>query len=245
MRAYFVFVATLIFTITLSSIFAGRGFAVDVSHRLEPNLRTEPPSDVRIEVTPIEKRLRFTNTVENLGQGPLHLVNGGVNGDVYQYLFFDDGTSPEVVLAGTFTYHPTHEHYHFDDFANYFLTESDGRNDTDFRNNLADVIPGTEVSKITFCLMDTGKVKGARASSQPTYETCGNDIQGISAGYFDQYRYYLPEQWVVIDGVPDGFYWLVSEADPFNRIVETRDDDNASATLVEISRNGTRVRKVR
>jgi subtilase family serine protease len=53
-------------------------------------------------------------------------------------------------------------------------------------------------------------------------------VQGISAGWGDIYSWNLPGQSINITGLANGTYRLRSTADPFNRIRETDDGNNAS-----------------
>jgi putative ABC transport system permease protein len=66
--------------------------------------------------------LRLTSAIANTGAGPLELIGGPANPNggqnVYQRIFSPDGKYVDR-LAGTFTFHPEHDHTHFDDFATY------------------------------------------------------------------------------------------------------------------------------
>ena len=75
--------------------------------------------------------LRFSTALANGGEGNLEIRGGASlpsgNQEVFQRIFSDDGTF-EDVLAGEFTYHPSHSHIHFDGYAIYNLRDvaSDG-----------------------------------------------------------------------------------------------------------------------
>jgi len=202
---------------------------------LPPNLRALPAADVSL-VTTIsgESILRFSATSWNSGLGPLQVVAGPVETgsgkqQVYQEVFLSDGTS-FLHFAGAFRYHDDHGHMHFDDFALYTLQPVNA--------------PGGSAltgSKVTFCIMDTTKIDGGLpgAPSAPQYDTCGNEVQGISVGWGDTYGSHLPGQDIDVTDAPDGIYALTIEADPNNLLIETDENDNESCTLISIEKPNT------
>ena len=54
-------------------------------------------------------------------------------------------------------------------------------------------------------------------------------------GWGDTYKYTLADQSIDITSVPDGIYWLISTADPDNRIAETNDANNATRLKIQIA----------
>jgi hypothetical protein len=202
---------------------------------LYPDLRTVPPSELRFSTATIDGSthtvLRFTNTVWNAGQGPLELVgNIGVNGSVTQRLYDDAGSFASVQVGDNFTFHPAHDHWHFDGFADYQLWTkpeydawvASGRSQGQAR---------TLGSKTTFCLMDTSRVQSLPGSpSKAVYSACGRELQGISVGWSDSYRYTLADQWIDLGNavLPDGDYVLRSVADPKNRLYESAGRSDAA-----------------
>lgn len=226
---------------------------------LPPDLVTLDLKSFRIETTDTDagglvimhRVLRFTNTVANVGLGPMQLLGVVENGqaNAYQQIFLDDGTTFDV-YAGTFIYHPTHTHWHFEDFSNYELWRADGAADTNWLDNSLD--PANLVAshgKVTFCLADTVRLKQFGDPIQlkrPNYTVCGTEIQGISVGWGDAYIWDYFDQWIDLDqfGVGDGFYWVVSTADPDARLIEIDETNNVTAALVQIYAGGTRVRRL-
>ncbi len=180
---------------------------------------------------PGRRLLRLSNAVANIGAGPLEIR--GTEGspddqthEVFQRIYLKRNGFQDR-LAGTFEFHPTHGHTHFEDFAQYNLravTEGDGVGET--------VATG---DKVSFCLLDVemyeGKVPGS--SNSDKYGSCG-DVQGISAGWADVYDSGLPDQWIDITDVPDGTYWLESIVDPSNRILESDETNNASRIMITL-----------
>src|SRR6185503_5714528 len=55
-----------------------------------------------------------------IGAGELELRGSSANSTVYQRIYNFDRTYTDR-LAGTFTYHPTHQHLHFDGWLQFHL----------------------------------------------------------------------------------------------------------------------------
>jgi Lysyl oxidase/CARDB len=168
--------------------------------------------------------LRLTTAIANNGAGPLELRGGRTRDgkqEVAQRIYNPDGTTSDR-LAGTFTYHPTHSHTHFDDFAAYRLrvmtnTGAVGR-----------IIKGGQ--KVSFCLTDSEEYNLDQPGAPETgeYFLCAGKRQGISVGWADVYNSSLPDQWVDVTNVKPGKYWLEVVADPRNRILESNEKNNAT-----------------
>lgn len=202
----------------------------------------------------------------NLGHGPLRVLPTDYyvcGGDTLYspggLETCDDGTLPHQIInqriyhkngeemtywdrnAGTMTYHPTHGHFHTDNWGEYTLRKPiDGEDDP----TLWPVIGyGT---KMGFCLMDLGSCASGSnygycrddadevvTSDAPNYGLgggnydCGINNQGISCGHLDIYDYYLDGMWIEIpEGVCNGDYYIVVRIDPNNNYLEENDDNN-------------------
>src|SRR5437867_9214145 len=122
-----------------------------------PDLQTLPPNSFHVQRDSKTgaRTLFFSNTIANLGQGPLRVrqVNNATTGttDAYQQVLTHDANGNWYLYAetkvGTFVFHPAHNHWHFEDFALYELRDvaADG-------SIGANVI--TSSSKISFCMTD-------------------------------------------------------------------------------------------
>ncbi|HXG47286.1 MAG TPA: lysyl oxidase family protein, partial [Methylomirabilota bacterium] len=182
------------------------------------------------------KLLRFSASYANTGRGPME-VYGVVQGDgttyAYQRVWNDDGTYTDY-LAGTFSFagHQDHNHWHFDDFASYYLrrvTSSGG---------VGSIVAGSP--KITFCLLDwTPYDRSLPGAPQNAVYTCDN--QGISVGWADVYVKELEGQNIDITSVPDGVYWLESVTDPDNRLKEASDSNNSGRIKIQFSKSNNTV----
>lgn len=211
-----------------------------------PDLQTQPPADLRIERHRGVKLLRFSNTVANRGDGPLELApvnQADGTTDAYQVFYTHDASgnwsAVGRVLVGTFEFHPTHNHWHLADFALYEL-----------RAVAADGSIGDRVissSKVTFCLLDSTVDDATleHASPAQNYRFCGRTLpQGISVGWADTYGWSLPDQHLDISNVGSGDYWLVSFADPSDRLFEggdVRELNNAAAVKVHLQGNSVAI----
>jgi hypothetical protein len=205
---------------------------------LLPNLTPLPASNFSLvaNTTTGTSTLRFSTTSWNNGTGPLQLEAGAVSTgsgsnkqQVDQRIFNADGTS-EVYTAGWFEWHPTHNHFHFDDYALYSLQPVDA--------------PGGSSrtgQKTTFCVMDTTKINTSLpgAPGQAVYSTCGNQIQGMSVGWGDTYGSHLPGQEIDFTNNSDGIYQLKIEIDPNKKIIESNENDNESCVLLSIKKPST------
>ena len=202
--------------------------AASAQERL-PNLRALPPADLLVTSNGVtgNPELRLSATSWNSGAGPLELVAGAAGQagqDVYQRVYTTSGSYTDY-LAGTFVWHPDHNHFHFQEYALYTLNPVKA--------------PGAskrEAYKTSFCVEDTSKVdtRLSGAPKKPVYVTCNALVQGMSVGWGDTYAAYLSGQAIDLTGNPDGLYELTVAFDPSNRLRETSDNDNTACVLVQI-----------
>jgi hypothetical protein len=198
---------------------------------LLPNLIPQMASEISVvqDQTNGHMLLRFAAVNQNLGDGPLDVHAGGVTSSgqqVYQRIYRSDGGYHDE-LAGTMTYHPTHNHFHVNNFELYTLTPAGGDR----------VVTGKTSEKTSFCLEDTTPVnlRLAGAPQSGVYTTCNPDVQGISVGWGDRYGPTLPGQSIDISGEPEGDYDLWIEADPANQFIESNESDNVSCVRLHIN----------
>ncbi|GIW04898.1 MAG: hypothetical protein KatS3mg059_1518 [Thermomicrobiales bacterium] len=205
---------------------------------LYPDLRTAPPAGLRLEPRRFSDGLthyllRFDNLIGNWG-GRLEIVaNFASSRDLYQNVY-DSYTGGNLVIhqrvSSDLLYHPTHNHFHFQDFASYQLLKKDTKGI--YR------LTSRRGSKTSFCIVDTVKV-AAIGPGTSLYTTCDNRRQGLSAGWGDVYMAGLPEQWIDLgtSRPADGDYAILSTADPHNVLLEANDANNSATTFFSI-RNG-------
>src|SRR5262245_18895414 len=220
--------------LVLRALVAAGGLATSLAapaaDELRPNIRALPAGDLSIatDFATGQPELRFSATTWNAGSGPLEVRAGEAGGDkqnVYQRIYRSDGTYYDR-LAGEFVWDPAHNHFHFEDYAVYSLQPLGS--------------PGSSArvsQKTTFCIMDTSKVDGRLAGTprKAVYDTCGNQVQGMSVGWGDTYGAALPGQSIDLTDWSDGYYKLTIVADPKNHIVESIENGNTACLLVHIS----------
>lgn len=175
--------------------------------------------------------LRLSNGTANVGAGKLYLygvtpANPDGTQTVMQRIFAADGSSEDRV-AGQFLYHPNHGHVHFDGWAAYRL-----------RTILPDNGVGPVVAegkKTSFCILDLGIYSSDLPNYNPAgeFHSCGSTVQGLSVGWIDIYGAGLSGQSIDVTGVPQGSYWLESEVDPDNKVLEA--DETNNATRIQIT----------
>jgi Lysyl oxidase len=181
---------------------------------------------------PGKVHLRLSNGTANIGAGKLHLygvlpANSDGTQDVMQRIFGDNGEL-EDRLAGKFLFHLGHSHIHFEDWAAYRIRQ---------------ILPGdgvgpvvAEGSKTSFCIIDLGVYNSSLPGYNPSgeFHSCSSTVQGLSVGWIDVYSKGLPGQSIDITGVPPGQYWLESEVDPLNLVLESNEANNATRIKVTI-----------
>jgi hypothetical protein len=116
----------------------------------------------------------------------------------------------------------SHGHYHLIDFNQFRLYDADGN-------------PTAVGAKQAFCLEDIERIEPT-ASATSRFTSC-NTNQGVSAGWADLYSKTLPCQYVVVDGLPDGDYTLISTTNAKKLFPEDTYDDNTICTGLHISGN--------
>lgn len=187
---------------------------------------------VDLTMEPGRVHLRLSNGTANIGIGKLHLygvlpANGDGTQDVMQRVFGDNGTY-EDRLAGKFLFHDGHNHIHFVDWGAYRIRQ---------------ILPGDEVgpivaegNKTSFCIIDLGVYDSGLPNYNPSgeFHSCSSTIQGLSVGWIDVYSKYLPGQSIDITGVPPGQYWLESEVDPLDHVLESDETNNAARIKITL-----------
>jgi hypothetical protein len=206
-----------------------------LSAPLLPDLRTLPPWDLTVEYAGRRRLLRLANMVWNGGAGPLELT-GRLSPStqqtiVTQHLARADGTAPEEHVVGEFVYHPTHGHFHLEDFARYevwSLTPAGG---------LYQLVASG--GKISYCLIETDIIDREHPSftRARAHTECGQDEQGILPGWGDRYKAELDGQTVDVTRLSPGRYALLSTANPDGALLESDYGNNTGAVVIELGKS--------
>ena len=93
-----------------------------------------------------------------------------------------------------------------------------------------------EGAKTSFCVIDLAVYDNSLPNfdSDGQFHSCGSTTQGLSVGWVDVYNKTLAGQNIDITGVPDGVYWLESEADPDDHILEKNEANNVTRIKVTV-----------
>ena len=218
-----------VISLSLGQARAGDDLALDLPDII---VRQSDLLDNDIRVSGGRTLLRLSNGTANAGTGPLYLYGvtpGNEDGtqDVRQRVFREDGSYFERV-AGTFVYHSEHNHIHFEEWAQYRLRRVVGE------DGVGDVVAAGQ--KTSFCILDLGVYDRSLPDyvSGGFFRTCSSTTQGLSVGWIDVYSKSLPGQNIDITDVPDGHYWLESEVDPNNNVLESNEDNNIARIRITI-----------
>jgi Lysyl oxidase len=217
---------------------------------LYPDLRPESPQIVLVDFLPIDGvthyLLRFDATIFNHGQGPLEMHGeSGPEHAAFQRIYDDSGGYTDEPVASGFMFSIPHQHWHFENFAEYQLWPKDDFDDW-LASGRTHGDPAWVGSKTTgqeesFCIRDSEPVeKLSESPVAPVYDVCNQDLQGISVGWGDTYPLSIPQQWIDLGtgDLPEGLYVLRIVADPLNIIDQGSRNDldpyaNESLTLFQ------------
>lgn len=201
-----------------------------------PDLRSLPAFGIRI--SPRGGFLQFSANVWNAGNSPL-VVDGfrkrnEPTMDGYQYFFDTEGEQTGYEKVGKFHWHaaPTHNHWHFLDFARYRLLKADQSH-------------AVRSQKESFCLANTDAidytVPGAdwQPDNTDLHSACGEKDtlslrEVLSAGSGDTYQQFRAGQSFSLKGLPNGTYYIAVEANPMGTLVESDKTNNAQLRKVII-----------
>lgn len=184
-----------------------------------------------------ERCLRFDTIVGNAGAGAFELaykVDKRETVAAVQRIYRADGSFGDRFAVRS-ELHPTHAHFHVQDFyvSRLWKAGPDGERVGE---------PVARGDKNGFCPEDSEPL-GGRPADGPRHYSCftadepdqrGFQVVGISAGWQDVYTANLPDQFVEISGVPDGQYVLEIELDPRRVFVESDDSNNAICLLIRL-----------
>ncbi len=209
-----------------------------------PDLRTVVPQHLNLVNSSQQEILRFSNGIANTGPGPWALRPDPFPGDAGPTTTTIDavqefrssntpyrcGEQPKSVsdcydlvgerVAGTFEFHPAHNHWHIGDVALFEVRVG---------NPYTGPIVGGNSLKTTFCLIDSYALVGNSATSQRVFWDCYAGYQGIRSGWVDQYHQSTPGQQLDLTGIPNGNdYYLVSTSN-YDRVFTEADYANNTA----------------
>ena len=212
----------------------------DSEELLCPNLRMQPPSDLKVSKTRSGRLLlHATNSIDSRGEGPAELRGARKKNrsymDANQRVLLKSGgrrTIPTRALLG-FKHIPGQGGYwKYKDAARFEIWTLD-END----NPVERVRVGP---KQYYCLRDLFHTRpGSGSPKDRVYPGCNQNPRitrvtlGTSVGWSDVYPSTYHEQYIEITGLK-GRYGFFHIADPRNGIWENDENDNAAMTIVSL-----------
>ena len=223
---------------------------------LYPDLRTVVPTHLNLMNQQQKEILRFSNGIANTGAGPWALrpepplSDATTTVSAVQELrdsgaYYKCGEQPKQVsecynvvsekVAGTFEFHPAHNHWHIGDVALFEIRKG---------SPTGPVVGGNSI-KTTFCLIDWYKLDDNSPTAERVFFDCYTSFQGISSGWVDQYHQSTEGQQLDLTGVPNGTdYYLVSTSNYARIFTETDYTNNTAWVKFTLSSDSNGNRKV-
>ena len=227
---------------------------------LLPDMQTVVPAHLNLVNEHKRDLLRFSNGVANTGVGPWALrpepsieyakANNLSTVSAVQEIrdsgaYYKCGEQPKQVtdcynvvsesVAGTFLFHPEHNHWHIDDIALFEIRKG---------SPTGPVVGGNSI-KTTFCLIDWYKLDDNSPAGERVFFDCYTSYQGISSGWVDQYHQATPGQELDLTGVPNADdYYLVSTANHAGIFLETNKTNNTAWVKFRLYQDSKGNRKI-
>jgi hypothetical protein len=206
--------------------------ASQIPAELLPDLQTVVPLQVQLVRQQQGEFIRFSNGIANAGPARLQMrpefPGAGTLGPQKAFQQFVDAAGNVVgeALVGEFEFHPAHNHWHIGDVALFEIRVGapDGP------------IFGMNSIKTTFCLIDWYALEGNANTKERVFWDCADGLQGLSAGWVDQYHQAIEGQALDITGAPEGDYYLVSTSNPAKRFIESNYDNNVAWVKFKLER---------
>lgn len=220
----------------------GAPLAADEFDGPKPDLRSLPAWGISLSRN--KKYLRFSATVWNAGNSPMVVDGFRRDGedlmDAYQYFFDGDGNQVGYQSVGHMHWDadPSHQHWHFEDFARYSLLN-------------ADQSEARRSKKEAFCLANTDSVDltvpdaAWKPENMDLATSCG-DYSSLSirevlaAGWGDTYTQYRAGQSFRVDNLPNGTYYVAVNANPDGNLIESDSTNNVALREIKLSGKGAK-----
>lgn len=210
------------------------------------------------DVPSVRRCLRFSGGNGNAGEGPLEVQGSELRpaadanvlyATANQVLRTRNEQVARLEPAGELVYHKSHNHWHYVGFMHYELLEVEASATSPRRVSLVRRDPGP---KAGWCPVDEYLADWERFFQEPVGTEGGGDLTNCAqspprpaqtTGWGDMYEWPREEQFVPFPtddlGSPRaGLYVLRETVDPFDRLLETDDSDNAAYAYFEVASSG-------
>lgn len=189
-----------------------------------PELTAIVPDGLQIVHKQQSDTLRFTNGIANTGLGHWQMeptFPEDPEGDVIatQQLLDADGNIVYEKVVSTFEFHDEHNHWHIADVTEFSV-----------RQGSPDGPVVGDSNKVTFCVEDVYNMIGNSNTADRIFWDCTVSLQGVQAGWADQYHQSTPGNQVDVTGIDDGLYYLVHDVNPDQIFIEEDDSNNIAWT---------------
>lgn len=219
---------------------AGVSESAPAAAMLLPDLEILAPSQLYLRSLSSGRALRYNTTFVNKGRGPLEIIGHSdeANKVTYAAQYIKQENGPGTYRdIGKFVYHPEHNHWHVEAWAQYqfWSIKPDGQRDQLLLTS----------DKQSFCIWDEGQYDLSLEKASPKrnyFFTCDRQIQGMSVGWSDTYRANVEGQQLDLGKLGDGIYIFRSLINPDRKILESNYDNNEIQLYLEISGNQVRSR---
>lgn len=235
----------------------GNGGNSPPSEAILPDITPGIPKHLAIHNQQQMEWLRFTNTWNNVGAGPLEFepifpdpnANEGTTQDAYQNLYDDAGNfgmPTEKIwtdVVSQFEFHDIHNHWHIGQIGEFSVRADENGSP----GAIAQDVNGEDLAsvKVGFCIADVYKYNGDNSpTSQRLYWDCEVGLQGIQPGWADQYHQSVEGNEINITDLPNGTYFLVHKWNPANAFVDADVSNDESWMKFELSDDGNGNRKI-
>jgi hypothetical protein len=200
---------------------------------LLPDLIVRKPGELYMTTDPSTgvRRIRFSTSIVNVGEGPLEVIgrsDPATRMTIATQRIRDSAGGTTVREAGTFVFHPTHDHWHFEEFTTFEIWS--------YAPDGSLTVLHATTDKMSFCIWDRDRMQPPLRTGAPraTYGRCPRNVQGLSVGWVDTYSARTLGQHLDIGTLPDGNYAIRSTVDPAQRLNELNESNNSSVEYVGI-----------
>jgi hypothetical protein len=197
----------------------------------------------------VSRCLRLTTGPMNAGAGPFEMrfrhiedVLAGAPPTIFQAVHHADG-HVRIRKGGTYSFHRTHMHYHYDDILTYELFRIAGRRLVRIgQGNKSGFCPADQLFADwhSFNQVAPGSYGEGDSAGGNCYSPT-NGLIGLSVGWGDVYRWQRPGQYVDFGSNGDDRYLVRTTVDKANHVLESDERDNASYAFIHVVGDSIRI----
>lgn len=187
--------------------------------------------------------LRFSNGIANVGEGPLEMrleleegATGAGSGPFVQRIERSDGSTWDRE-AGVAAFHANHGHYHYTSAALFEVYAYDPATGERGERVAESMKTGFCFADLDLAALDLPHTRPPRFDASGCFDPTvhGAWTTGLNPNWYDRYHWTWFEQYVDVQGVPDGVYELVSTANSAGAILETDTTDNEASVIFRLT----------